>query len=163
MAADILTRLKAGRDVLGSVSVNGVDLGLRLLTDQDYQLAGLAADSLLAKADVELTLSNSDVFEAEKSLQLIALAVVDPVTKTPVFADPTQARETLIRADKTLIIEKYLEHERKFSPSGLNLTEAEFAEVLEEVKKNPLTPRLNDLSGDSLRRLIATLVSQPST
>jgi hypothetical protein len=163
MAADILTRLKAGRDALGSVTVNGVDLGLRLLTDQDYQLAGLAADSLLVQNDTELTLSNSDVFEAEKSLQLIALAVVDPKTKKPVFATPDEARGTFTRDDKKLIIEKYLEHERKFSPSGLNLTEAEFAEVLGEVKKNPQTPRLNDLSGDSLRRLIATLVSQPST
>jgi hypothetical protein len=159
----LLAKLKAGRDVLGSVTINGVDLGLRILVDQDYQTAGLAADALLLKHDTEMSLATADIYESEKSIQLIALAVVDPKTRKPVFANPDEARETLTRDEKKYIIEKYLEHEGAFSPSAMSLSDADFADLIEEVKKNPETPRLNDLSGDLLRRLIASLVGQPSS
>jgi len=159
---DLLTKLKAGRDILGSVEVNGVTLGIRILTEEDYQVAGLAADALLLKHNTELNMGTSEVFEQEKSIQLLTAALVDPETKKPVFASASQARETLTRDDKEYLSEKYLEHERTFSPSGRNLTEEEFVELLEEVKKNPSTPRLNALSGEWLRRLITSLVSQPT-
>jgi hypothetical protein len=158
---ELLARLKAGRDALGSVTVNGVDLGLRILTEQDYQDAALAADALLARHDAELTVATADTFEAEKSLVLVSRMLVDPVTRKPVFATADQARAMFMRADKQLIMEKYLEHERKFSPSAANMNEAEFAALLEEVKKNPGTPQLNDLSGDLLKRLISSLASPP--
>lgn len=158
---DLLKKLKAGRDAIATVEINGVTLGLRILTDQDYQTAGLAADALLIKHDTELSLSNSELFEAEKSLQLIALAVVDPTTKAQVFPNADTARSTLTRDDKKLITEKYLEHERQFSPSARTMDDAALAGLIEEVKKNPETPRLNDLSGDGLRKLIVSLVSLP--
>ncbi|RZI43701.1 hypothetical protein EGT07_08000 [Herbaspirillum sp. HC18] len=157
---DLLQKLKSSRDAIGTVEINGVTLGLRILTDQDYQTAGLAADALLLKHDTELSLSNSEVFEAEKSLQLIALAVVDPVTKAQVFPNADVARATLTRDDKKLITEKYLEHERQFSPSMRTMDDEELTGLIEEVKKNPETPRLKGLSGDGLRKLISSLVSR---
>ncbi|TCS38478.1 hypothetical protein EDC30_102217 [Paucimonas lemoignei] len=160
---DLLAKLKAGRDALGTVEVNGVKLGLRILVEQDYQEAGLAADALLAEHNTELSLSNSEVFEAEKTIQLIARAAVDPANKQPVFPTADEARSTLARHDKDRIIEKYLEHEKKFSPSYRTLSDEEFDALIEEVKKNPETTRLNDLSGDLLRRLTATLASQLSS
>ncbi|RJF96914.1 hypothetical protein D3870_21335 [Noviherbaspirillum cavernae] len=134
---DLITKLKAGRDAIGTVEINGVPLGLRILTDQDYQTACLAADALLIKHDTELSLSNSEVFEAEKSLQLIALAVVDPATKAMVFPNADAARATLTRDDKKLITEKYLEHERRFSPSARTMDDAALMKLIEEVKKIP--------------------------
>lgn len=159
---DLLARLKAGRDALASVEINGVALGLRVLTEQDYQTAALAADALLREHDTELSLATSEAFEAEKSVQLIALMVIDPQTKLPVFANADAARAMLTRSDKEIISEAYLEHEKQFSPSGRNLDEEEFAALLAEVKKNPVTPRLNALSGAGLRRLITILASLPS-
>lgn len=160
---DLLEKLKAGRDALATVTVNGVEIGLRILTEQDYQTAALAADALLRQHDTELSLATSEAFEAEKSIQLIALMVTDPKTRKPVFADADAARATLTRSDKEIISEAYLEHERMFSPSGRTLTDEEFGALIEEVKKNPATPRLNALSGDMLRRLITSLASQPSS
>ena len=160
---DIIARLKAGRDALGPVELNGVALGLRVLTEQDYQDAELAADALLIKHGTELGMATSGTFENEKSIQLLAVALIDPETKKPVFTNADQARVTLTRQDKDLLAEKYLEHERTFSPSGRNLTEEEFTALLEDVKKNPWTPRLNDLSGAGLKRLITSLASPPSS
>jgi len=160
---DLLERLKAGRDALAPVTINGVEIGLRILTERDYQVAHMAADAMLNKHDTEFSLATADAFETEKTVQLIALAAVDPQTRKPVFPDANAAREVLMREDKDIIAEKYLEHERQFSPSGRTLSEAEFAELVEEVKKNPVTPRLSALSGDMLRRLITTLASQLSS
>lgn len=159
---DLLAQLKAGRDALATVDINGVTLGLRILVEQDYTDAQLAADALLIKHETELSLATGETFESEKMIQLIARMVVDPATRKPVFATADVARETLHRHDKDKIAEKYLEHERKFSPSYRTMGDTEFAELLEEVKKNPETTRLNDLSGDLLRRLITSLASQPS-
>jgi hypothetical protein len=160
---DLLTRLKAGRDAIDTVEVNGVQLGLRVLVEQDYTDAALAADALLLTHDTELSLATSDTFEAEKTVQLIARMVVDPATKARVFPNADVARETLMRHDKDKIVEKYLDHERRFSPSFRTVSEEEFSALLEEVKKNPETPRLKDLSGDLLRRLTTSLASQLSS
>jgi hypothetical protein len=160
---ELLERLKAGRDAIARVTVNGVEIGLRILNEQDYQLAHMAADALLLKHGTEFSLSTADAFEAEKAIQLIALSAVDPETGKRLFANAELARQTLLREDKDIISEKYLEHERSFSPSGRNLTEAEFEVLIEEVKKNPATPRLSALSTDSLRRLITSLASQLSS
>lgn len=162
MTLPLIERLKLGRDATASVTVNGVELALRVLTEQDHQIAAMAADAMLIKHETELTMSTADAFEAEKALQLITLATLDPEKKTQAFKDADEARSILIRADRDLISEKYLDHERTFSPSGRNLTEAEFEGLLEEVKKNPATPRLIALSGDGLRKLIVSLADQLS-
>lgn len=160
---DLLERLKAGRDALATVKVNDVEIGLRVLTEQDYQIAHMAADAMLLSHGTEFSLSTSDAFETEKTIQLIALAAVDPITRKQVFPGADAARSILMREDKDIIAEKYLEHERTFSPSGRTLTEAEMEQLVEEVKKNPVTLRLRDLSGDSLRKLITSLAGQLSS
>lgn len=159
---NLLDRLKAGRQALRPVKINGVALALRVLTEGDYQLAGLAANSMLLAEGVELGIATADVFEAEKTLQLIALMLVDPATREPVFTSVDQAREVLLRQDKEYLSGEYLEHEKTFSPNGGNMSEAEFAALVDEVKKNPVTTTLNGLSGDQLRRLITSLASTPS-
>lgn len=160
---DLLEKLKAGRDAISTVRVNGVEIGLRILTEQDYQTAGLAADALLRTNGTELSMATADLFEAEKSIQLIALMVVDPATKKPVFVNADEARKVFTREDKEVISEAYIDHERSFSPSGRTMTDADFEALLEEVKKNPATPRLNDLSGAGLKRLITSLAVPPSS
>lgn len=160
---DFLTKLKAGRDALRTVKVNDVSLSLRILNDHDYQIAGLAADALLREHGTELSVATADIFESEKSIQLIALMVIDPITKAKMFLSADEARNALTRDDKNIITEAYLEHEREFSPSDRTLNEKEFEALVDEVKKNPETPRLNDLNGASLKRLITSLAClQPS-
>ncbi len=159
MTMSLLERLKMGRAAVALVTINNTVLGLRLLTDRDYQIAGLAADAMLLAHNTELTISNSEVYEAEKSLQLLFLALVDPAGNKPLFANTDQCRATLTRDDKTVLITAYMAHERQFAPAPSNMSEVDYAALLEEVKKNPLTMPLNDLSSDTLKRLVQSLAS----
>jgi hypothetical protein len=160
--SDLLDRLKAGRSAVGQVTVEGVTFGLRLLTEQDYLAAQIATEVAMKEAGLELNLSTAEAFESEKASQLLARALIDPAGGKPVATSAAELRESITRDEKTTLIEAYLDHERTFSPSERTMGEAEFSELMEEVKKNPQTPRLNDSSSVMLKRLITALVSLPA-
>lgn len=160
--SELLERLKAGRAATGSVAVNGVTFGLKLLTEQDYFDAGMAVDAVMRIKEIPLELGTAELFEAEKAAQLICRFLVDPATSTPVCADANEARSAFTRGENAVVVNEYLEFEKAHSPSGRTLTDAEFNALYEEVKKNPSTPRLNDSSSATLKRLITSLASQPA-
>lgn len=161
--SDLLDRLKAGKSALGKASINGVQFGLRVLSEQDYLSAGLAVETAMKTAGIEFSVSSSELFEMEKSGQLLVRALVDPVSGKPVAEDADALREALSRTEVAHLIEKYLEHERTVSPSERTMPEGDMMKLLEEVKKTPETPLLNDLSSVMLRKLITILASPPST
>jgi len=161
MSADLLKRLRAGRGTLAPVEVAGVPMGLRLLTEQDYMDAGLAVDSTMRAAGVELNMASAELFEREKASQLLARALVDPTTTKPVAPTAQGLREALSREDSEWLIARYLDHEKRHSPKELD--DAEFADLLEEVKKNAATTRLDDSSFATLKRLINYLASPPAS
>jgi HEPN domain-containing protein len=159
----LLDRLKAGRSAIKEVTLNGVKFGLRVLTEQDYLEAQIATELAMREAGIELGLSSAEAFESEKASQLLLRALIDPAIKSPVADSAKALREALSRDEKTALIEEYLDHEKTFSPSERTMTDAEFSELVEAVKKTPENPLLNDLSSAMLKRLITTLVSQPAT
>jgi hypothetical protein len=138
---DILSKLKAGRAAVRRVTLprkdgQGVELGLRILTEGDYLGAGVAAiETLRGCGHEDVNVANAELFEAAKALELLA------------------------RADKAYLIEQYLEHEREYSPGEANMNAEDFAQLLEEVKKNPATPRLSDSSSATLKRLVQSLAA----
>lgn len=162
--SDLLKKLQSSHAALATVELGGVKLGLRILTEHDYQQAGLAALEVLEAASREdVNVATSELLESERSLQLIALAVVDPANRQPIFDSADTARSSLTRAQKSLLIEAYLEHEREYSPRPENLSEAEFNELLDSLKKSAVKPSLNGLNGATLKKLVLSLAEQPST
>lgn len=161
--SDILAKLKAGRDFTKTVPVGDVSLGLRILTEQDHQEAGWAANELLDKHEAELNAANADLFESEKATQLIQRFVVDPDTGKPVFPNAAAVRETLSRDQRNTIADRYFDFEKEHSPSERTLSDAEFTALLEDVKKKPDMQRLNDLSGALLKRLVLSLAVPPTS
>lgn len=159
---DLLSRLKAGRSAIASVKIGEVEFGLRVLTEQDYLSAGIAANTEMKLLGIELTVATADLFEDEKASQLLQRALVDPASGSPVASSARTLREALTRSERGYLVDAYLEHEKTFSPSERTMSALGFAELLEEVKKNPATTRLNDLSSDMLRKLIASLGAPPS-
>ncbi|WP_334158715.1 hypothetical protein [Oryzomicrobium sp.] len=160
--SDLLARLKAGRSALRRVTVGNVELGLRVLSEQDYLDAGLAAQAAMDQRKLELTVATADLFEDEKASQLLQRAVVDPDTGNPVAASAQALRDALSRSERSYLVEAYLEHEKQFSPSEAALGEAAFAELLEAVKKTPEKALSNVSSTATLKRLITTLVCPPA-
>jgi hypothetical protein len=157
--SDLLEKLKAGRAAIRRVPIGAVVLGLRVLTEQDYQAAHLAAVEALRVAGLELDMASAELFESEKASHLLALALVDPDTGAAITSSAKAVRESLSREEQAYVIEEYMAHEKQFAPSPRTLSDAEFAELLEEVKKSPQTPRLNASSSATLKKLIATLAA----
>lgn len=160
--ADILAKLKAGRDFTKTVRIGEVALGLRILTERDHQDAGWAANDLLDERKTELKASNADLFESEKATQLIQRFVVDPATGKPVFPTADDVLDTLSRDQRNEIGAAYFDFEKEYSPSERTMSDAEFAELLEDVKKKPDMQLLTDLSGALLKRLVLSLAVPPT-
>ena len=110
---------------------------------------------------ISFSTASAELFEAEKATQLLLLALVDAAgNPLPISAD--QLRKTLSRNEKFYLVEQYLELEKRYSPSERTLSEDEFSTLLDTVKKTPQTSNLNDLSFDTLKKLITTLASPPA-
>lgn len=159
---DLLARLKAGRTSLARVLVGEVELGLRVLTEQDYLDAQIATVQGMQALGIELTMASSEAYESEKASQLLARALVDPDTGNPVTPSAARLRSALTRDEKALLIDAYLAHEKRFAPSDRTLSEEEFAALLQEVKKSAATTDLSASSTDTLRRLITALACPPA-
>lgn len=160
--SDLLARLKAGRTAVKPITINGVEMGLRILTEQDYLEANIATEQAMKSAGLELGMSTAEAFEAEKASQLMARALVDIGTGKQIVLCAKELREAISRNEKVALIDAYLDHEKEFSPSERTMSEAEFSALLEEVKKTPGTPSLNGLSTTLLKRLITCLAFQPA-
>jgi len=160
---DLLNKLKAGGAAIRRVTLprkegEAPELGLRVLTEADYLEAGLAAiETLRANGHEDANLANSELFEQTKVTELLARALVDPQNGEALARNAGELRGVLTRADKVFLIEQYLDHEREFSPSEANMSAEDFAQLMEDVKKNPATPRLSDFSSVTLRRLVRSL------
>lgn len=161
--SDLLSKLKAGRSVIKPFPLGALTLGLRLLVETDYDAAGWAANDLLAKHDAELSPANADLFESEKMTQLLLRFLVDPNTGKPVFTTADEVRDTLTREERIAIADAYFDFEREYSPSERTMSEGEFAQLLDQVKKKPEQHALTGLSGALLRRLVLSLAAPPTS
>ena len=158
----ILAKLKASRAIVKAVTLGDIQIGLRILTERDYQEAGWAANDLLDEHKAQLSPANAELFESEKATQLILRFVIDPATKAPVFASAEEVLDLLSRDQRSAIGDAYYDFEKEYSPSERTMSETDFTALLEEVKKKPELTVLNDLSGALLKRLVLTLAAQPT-
>ena len=160
--SDLLARLKAGHGARRLIKLAEVGFELRLLTEQDYLETGISVIEYFKSQGVALDIATAELFESEKATQLLMRALVVPGTDDAVAASPAQLRTALSRDEKNWLVEEYLDFEKTYSPSDRTMGEKEFAALLEEVKKNPQTTRLNNSSTATLKRLITALVSPPA-
>lgn len=156
---DLLEKLKATHLVRHEVELLGCKLVLRILTEKDRAEAGLAAHD--AFVGVEMNLTSADLHETRLANELLARAVLDPATGQPVFATAGDLEVNLSRDQKGYLLSEYLAFEREYSPT--RLSDAEFDALLAEVKKRPQIDLLNNSSIGTLKRLVITLASPPST
>lgn len=156
---DILAKLSSSASTRRTVAICGVTLSLRILTERDYAECGFAAHEKFD--DQEISASNVDLFEAEKSNQLLARALLDPATGRPVFKDAAHLAEILIRPVRQELIGEYLDFEQEFSPA--NISDAELSALIDEVKKKPAMIHSLGLGSSLLKKLVHILVEQPAT
>lgn len=160
---DLLEKLKSGQSATKTITLDGIELGFRLLSENDYLEAGLAVIELFKARKIEdVTLANAELFEAEKANQLLLRALVVPGTGEPVADSPLALRNCLGRTQKAWLIDEYLAFEKDYSPmAGRNMADSEFETLLDTLKKTPETVNLSALNSETLTRLITALVFPP--
>lgn len=159
----LLAQLKASGSAIRVVVVTGISFGLRILNDQDYLDADLAALAFMKKNEVVFATESAETFEQEKATQLLFRALVNPETGVRAAKTSAEVRESLSRDQKAFLIKEYLEHERQCAPKEETMPEEEFAALLDSVKKKPERMSLSDLSTEALKRLILSLASPPAS
>ena len=160
----LLEKLKAGKNNVRNVRFPGSDgeVAIQILSSQEVQDSIFAAETLFKKAGVEVSASTLDAYEDERTTQILWRALRDPdQPKEPFAATVGELRKDLTQAEKSILAELYNGFERECSPDFVTMTDGEFEELFEVVKKNP-DPLTSDLNTGTLRGLLRYLASRPS-
>jgi hypothetical protein len=159
----LLEKLKGGTRNTKLIVFPGTEAEamLRILSNQEVQDSVFAAETLFDKADVAIRASTLDAYEDERTTQMLFRALRDPSDpKQPFAATVGELRSLLTKAEKDSLVRLYEECEREYSPDFTRMSDAEFEELWEQVKKNPSI--LSNVSGlGMLKGLLRYLASQP--
>ncbi|MCL2689069.1 MAG: hypothetical protein FWE57_04380 [Chitinispirillia bacterium] len=157
----LLEEIKAGtRNFIEAVfPKTETKIRIRLLNAQDINDASMAADKVFTAVDVEVSMQNIKVYEAEKVTQQLYRACSD-LEGNSLASDISAFRENLTIADKDWLMEQYEELDEKCNPTIDRMSESDFDTLVAAVKKNP-NINLSDLSIPTLRRLVISLASLP--
>jgi hypothetical protein len=163
----LLERIKAGRKNTVTVRFGDSDIDaalgsdlvtVRLLTVQDTLEASFAADRIFADSGTHtVSMQNIKAYEAEKDVQNLYRACADEDGK-PLAASVAEFRRLLTVADKERLIDAYNRLDAEANPSADTMSDAEFDELVETVKKNPNTAS-NVSSINTLRKLTRYLAA----
>lgn len=159
----LLNKLKAGKKNVNIIPWPGMDgekVGIAVLTEDEIQQAVFAAEKHFKDAGLEFSAATVDAYQSEQNTQLLVLALVDPVKKTPIFKSASELRPLLIPGVKDVLVDEVNAWQQECSPRLDGLTEEKYGELFEEVKKNPSI--LNDSDSRTLRGLITYLASRQS-
>ena len=155
---DLLGTLKAGVNNYVEINYPGTENKIRIhpLTDGEEQAAEFAAEKVFSSEGVAIAMHNIDTFELEKTVQKLYLAC--RTAEGEKLATTSQRFKQLIsRTERDILVEEYNELLAKCSPSPSVLSEEEFNNILEEVKKKPYETTGNISSLSTLRKLAISL------
>jgi len=160
MKEDIIAKLRDGIDKIKTVHIGDVTVGLKALRHNHYHEAQMTVSKAYQAEEVRVGMHNIDDFEMDKEDQYLLMTVVDVETGILIFDDVQTLRESLNKATRDSLLAEAEEWQEECSPNLSNLSEEEFDEVLEQVKKKPDQATLNELNLHTLKKLVHTLASQ---
>jgi hypothetical protein len=167
MQNDLLSRLRAGTDNPPKrIKFPGtdIDIGIRVLDDNDFLQAGLAADRVYKAAGVDVTQQNILDYEAEKTAQLLFRAVVDPDTTDPVCGKISDFRMLCRpKARRDALLEEVNAYQAECSPDLNTMDGDAFDTLLADVKKNYGAALQNVSSIFMLKELVDSLARELSS
>lgn len=161
----LLEKLKAGKRNIMTMDYpgTGTEVALQVLSCQDVQDAVFAAEKYFKKLEIEITATTLDVYEDERTTQILFRALRDPGDPKKSFAATVdELRRHLEKEEKSILAEAYNRFEQECSPNYAKLTDDEFETLWEDIKKNPAILSKNSNS-PMLRSLLLYLASLPAT
>lgn len=154
---DLLQKIKSGSQVTKEIPWPGDDaiIKMRILNDNDYLQATLAADKLLPKVSV----ANVNRYNAELETQLLHKSITDPETGRN-LGNISEFRQLLTPEIKSVLIDELDALHTEHSPDPNTLSEEEFDKLFLEIKKNA-TKTVGSVSNiHTLRKLVTILASK---
>lgn len=158
----LLAKLKAGSKNFKIVPWPGTDeeVRLRILNEQDYLESSEATDRLFAGRHVAA--ENITDYESEKATQQLFRAIEDPKSGKAITGNITEFRRLLTSEIKEALYDEFKQFADECDPHPSRLTDDEFDELFNSVKKNSKQISGNVSSIFIARRLIVALVEELS-
>ena len=160
MSSSLLATLKAGTDNKKTIKFPGTDqdVVIRVLSEAERQAAAFATEQRFQSQNIEPTMTTVDVYEQEKTTQLLYRALGDPDdAKKPIAKNIDEFRSNLTLEEKNVLVDEYEALEKECSPNPEYMSDEEFDTLLEGIKKNAEATASNVSSIATARRLIVSL------
>lgn len=159
----LLKKLKAGTNNKKTINFPGTagEVVLRVLSEAERQAAAFATEKRFEVMKIDPSLMTADVYESEKTTQLLFRALEDPEKEGGAIASNIdEFREMITLDEKDIIVDEYTALEQECSPALDSMSEEAVDELLESLKKKP-----EEIAGGVFNiviahRLILSLVNQ---
>lgn len=157
----LLEKLKAGTNNRKTVKWPGTDedIIVRVLSDAERQAASFDTERLFKQQCIEPSMSTIDVYEAEKTTQILFRALSDTGGK-PLADSINEFRDKITIAEKDILVDEYNDLEKECSPDPGKMSDEEFNSLIEELKKNPMQTISSVSNMRTARRLITFLANR---
>lgn len=154
---DLLQKIKAGSQATKDIPWPGQEdniIRMRILNDQDYLMATLAADKIITN----VTVANVSKYNGEVETQLLYRSVINPETGKNLGAI-TDFRLILTPEIKVVLVDELGALHDEHSPDPSNMSEEEFDKLFETVKKNAVETVSGVSNIFTLRKLVVSLAT----
>ena len=158
----LLDKIKAGSNYKKDTVWPGTEaaIKLRVLNEQDYNEATLATDKLFR--ETKIGMENISRYDGEVETQCLFRSIEDSETGGRITNNITEFRKLLTPEIKDMLATELDALQEEFSPDPVSMPDEEFDKLIHDVKKNS-TDVLKNITGIFLaKRVIKSLVSQPS-
>jgi hypothetical protein len=161
-----LAALKAGTNNRKTVKFPGTDqdVVMRVLSNAEVQEAEFGTEKHFRQQGIQYYEATVEAYEKEKTVRMLHSALRDPEDETKTFAaSVAELRAMTTQAEKDALVMELNDFMAECSPDMEALSEEEFGEIVEMVKKRP-EETVSSLSSMSLlRRLAISLASRPAS
>jgi hypothetical protein len=161
----LIEKLKAGTRNIKTLKFPGAedDIVLKVLSNADIQEAVFAAERRFKDEEIIVSDSTRDAYGDERTTQILFRALRDPRDiKKPLFSSADELRKLLTKEEKEALACEYDAFQQECAPQLDKMTDKEFDELWEALKKNPETVS-SFLSSGVQKRLLLYLAARQST
>ena len=157
-------RLGRGKSLRKPFTWPGGQLGLVLvvLTSLERDDSRAAAFERVKQRKLDPTKLDATTIElvaTESVCQMLARAVLDPTTGEPYFSSAEEMRAIATDDEIDALFNLYSDHKRSVDPDIRTISDEEFREIDEAIKKKDVT-RLSDIASGLPRRSLLSMVDQ---
>lgn len=134
---------------------------MRVLSRGELQEAVFAAENWFRTSEIPVTVQMVEEFEAEKTTQILFRSLSSAEDDQPLCSDIDVFRSTVPRSEQSALAELYDLLEEECSPNPDKMSDKQFNEFVEALKKKPDEMIGSVRSTAFARRLLRSLVSPP--